>query len=653
MTGWQWRRFRGAFVVRLAVLAGLLLHLLATPSPAMAASKPTINLRVAIGFQSYYNPRVWVPVRVVVSVTGTRSISGVLVFPIHGNGTYPYEGSLRWPVAVHAGTPKVVTVGIPGRLLKEGGQLEFLSGHAVQASTRLIGVPIDTDMAGVVSDNPETVQFLAGVSSASGTSELAAPFISPLMLPSAEPLLQSLTYLYIDGAAASELTSAQIAAITEWTRAGGILVLGGMEPNAGQTSAFARLSPVAPAVVLDEPGIQMGIYAGTPPPHGAVAQLVGAASARAQVLIGSRQQALVAYVPYGRGEIGYVGLSAASPDLISWSGNAIFWETFLHSLQHLSLPTTPDLFGVSGASTLMSAAELFPQLHTPPLWIWELVFAIYLLICGPLLYLLLRRRRKSEWAWLLLPGFSVVLAGAIYELGVVQRPNGILTQSVGLVDIIDQNDAQVVGVEALMSPQARTYSVTLPASAWAVPMADRLTGEAHDGEVTFTPRASLLQFSKVQAWGGRFVYALRTVQHLGELNGALFVSGKTVGGFLRNGTNLDFASLAIIVDGQAFALGALPSGQTTRVQLTLRAHVPRTDFAGELSFALPSAASGVGRALFDYARTMASLSTPQSTAILIGWTHDQPHLFQTDGAVLPAPPQWIVRAVVPITSVVE
>ncbi|MCY0875424.1 MAG: hypothetical protein OWT28_04025 [Firmicutes bacterium] len=637
----------------MALLAACTALIVTCTIPAVAATRPAMNLRVAIGFQNYYNPRVWAPVRVTVTDLRQRAIHGQLIFSIRSGGVYPYEGSLHWPVTVRPGAPSVLTVGIPGRLLQAGGQLTFVSGHTVLASSRLLGVPIETDMTGVVSQSPQSVQFLAGVSSASGTSEMASPFIPPTALPTNATLLQSLTYLYIDGAAAQALTEGQVGAIRQWTRAGGILVLGGMEPNAGQTAAFSRLSPVQPAVVLDQAGVQMGTYAGTPPPRGVVAQLVGAAKDQARVLVGSRQQALVAYQPYGRGEIGYVGLSVTSPNLISWPGNAIFWENFLHSLKRMTLSTTPDLFGASGAATLMGAAELFPQLHTPPLWIWELVFTIYLLLCGPLLYLFLRRRRKSEWAWLVLPGVSIVLAGAIYELGVVQRPNGILTQSVGLVDIIDGQNAQAVGMEAMMSPQARTYSVVMPAQTLAIPMADRLTGDAHDDEVNFTGGASSLQFNRVQAWGGRFVFAIRTTHKVGQLHGDLFISGKTVGGFITNGTSLNFASLAIVVSGQAFGLGPLREGQTAKVELLLRKQSAHTPFASQLGVALPSAASGVGRALFDYAKALASGPAPVGTAIVIGWTHQAPRLFGTDGAVLPAPPQWIVRDVLPMTTVTE
>lgn len=620
--------------------------------PAKAVNVSPVSLRVAIGFQSYYNPRVWAPIRVAVSNRGRHSLTGEIQYHVASTGGYPYEGTLKWNVTVPAGGTRTLTIGVPGRLLSAGGLLHFDSAGKSLAAARLLGVP-SADIAGVVSDYPEAVQLFAGVSESSGAAPLVAPIIAPATLPTSTQLLQSLTYLYLDGGAAGELSAAQATAIVQWVRAGGILILGGMEPNAGQVGIFSEISPVAAKVVQDTSGAQLGNYAGSPAPIGYIPQLFGTASKDATVWIGSAKQALLASRSLGRGEVAYVGLSAASPKLISWSGNALLWDTLLHSLQRFVLPAVPDLFGASGLWSLMSAAELFPQLHTPPLWIWELVFALYLMICGPLLYLLLRRRRKSEWAWLLLPVFSISLAGSIYELGVVQRPNGILTQSVGLVDIIDKHTAQTVGVEALMSPQERSYSVLLPSLSWAVPMAERVTGNADDAQAALTSSSSLMQFNKVQGWGGRFVYAERTASYVGALSGELFRAGLTLGGYLTNRTAFDFSDFALVVDGQVFGVGALPRGDVAKVQITLRSRGNHQPFVNQLGVALTSASHGVGRALFDYARRYAGAASPPGTVILIGWTHEEPKLFFTDGAVLPARPQWIVRQVMPVSTVLE
>lgn len=641
--------------VLIAVAFGLILTLCpVTGAYAVTASVSPITLHASVGYQSYYNPRVWVPVHVTLDNAGSRTVSGDLRYGIGSVGAYPYEGALDWPVVIRPHATATLDIGIPGRLLSDNGSLQYFIGGKLAAQVHMLGVVVgNSDMAGVISDHPEAVQFLAGVSSSNGLSDLVVPFIAPSAMPDSSQLLQSLNYLYIDGAAAEELTSTQTAAVFEWVRAGGILVLGGVEPSAGQIGGFARVSPVMASIVIDEPATLLGEYAGSAPPRGLVAQLFGEASPGADVLIGTPGHALLATRPMGRGEVAYVGLSASDPALVSWSGNAMFWDLLLHSLQRQVLPAVPNLFGSNGLSSLMGAAELFPQLHTPPLWIWELVFALYLLVCGPLLYALLRRRHKSEWAWLLLPAFSIVLAGAIYELGVVQRPNGILTQSVGLADIVDGDEAQLVGVQALMSPQARTYAVTLAPMSWVIPLAERLTGFVKDGTVTYAAGGDSLQFEHVQAWGGRFVYAERTAHHMGDLAGQLFESGASVGGFVVNHTQMDFTDLAIVVRGQVYGLGSLGRGKSVTVDVTIKPSGQRAPFVNQLAGALPSSTHGVGRALFDYARAFAGVDAPANTAILVGWTHDEPHLFYPDGADLPAEPQWIVRQVMPMQTVHE
>ncbi len=624
-----------------------------------ASAQGTITLRAHVGFQDYFDPRVWVPVRVNISSSLHHSFSGALEYRVAKGSASdgPYEGVLEWPVRLRARQSTIVTVGVPGQLLRRGGSLTLVSGNQTVAGARLIGVSEEgPDIAGVVSDNPAMVQFLAGVSSSNGTSELVTAYISPDSVPLSAELLQSLTYMYIDGKAAQELTAAQAKTIFTWVRMGGILILGGVQPNAGQLNEFSRVSPVSGSIVLDKPGDALSTFAGASVPRGVLPQEFGPAASDATVLVGSRSAALVAVRFIGRGEVAYAGLNPDTPALLTWSGNAMFWDAALHALNSSVLSAKSDLFGGSGSWTLMNAAEQFPQLHSPPLWIWELVFGLYITLCGPILYIVLRRRRKNEWAWGVLPLVSVALAGAIYELGVLQRPNGILTQSVGLIDVVDDSLAQAVGVEALMSPQTRSYNVRMPSNTWALPMADRaseLGDVRRTDHMQFSPYENLLQFRDVGAWGGRFVFGTRTLEHFGMVKGVLFSSGNSLGGYVVNDTGVNFSDAALIVKGQVLALGALKKGSSARVEWMRRASGRSSLFASQLGAALPSASHGVGRALFDYVTNFAVAPAPVGTVVLIAWSHSEPSLFKTDGPVFPAAPQWIIREVLPVTPVTE
>ncbi len=620
--------------------------------PAIAASKP-ITMHADVGFQTFYDPHVWAPVRITLFNPGGRTVFGHLIFPIHNQSGFSYEGTFSWPIWVPKGT-STVTLGLPGELLETGQSVRFLQSNKLVSTVRVSGVPVaSSDIAGVISDQPEAVQFLAGVSSANSTAQVVTAYIPPSTVPTSGELLQGLSYLYIDGKSASELTSKQVQAIKQWVYTGGILLLGGLEPNAGQVGTLATLSPVAGMIVVDGQATALAKFASQGPPHGMIPMLYGTAHAGATVLVGSRNHALVAVSSVGRGQVAYLGIQANTSTLVTWTGNAVFWDTLLQQLHHNSLPVTFDLFGTNGLWTMMNAAELFPQLHMPPLWIWEVVFGLYILITGPLLYLILRKYRKNEWAWAILPVVSLGVAIAIYIQGVEERPNGILTQSVGLIDVVDGHLAQAVGVQALMSPQTRSYSIITRPDTWMVPLTDRVTGAVKsDALVTMKTKAPTTEFSNVRAWGGRFIYATRTVSTFGDLQGELFANKSSLGGFLVNHSSVDFSDMVLIDGRQVFPLGHLKRGASVNVDVLFKTHA-RGPFLTQLGAGLSSANHGIGRALFPYLSAFTNVSVPSGMVLLVGWSNTEPDIFAKENSAIPAEPQWIVRQLMSVTKVVE
>ena len=633
-----------------AVCAGFLWRV-----PAAASAAAAVSVHAGVGFQRYFDPRVWTPVRVSASDPYRRPVTATISFRVGGAGRYPYDGRLFWTMRLVPGKTARLTIGVPGYAIASGGRIELAAPGFPPQSVKLVGASVaGTEMAGIVSNHAQSVQFLAGVTAAGGVAQLVAPYIEPDQLPSSPQLLQGLTYLYIDGSAAAELSAGQVRAVLDWVHSGGILILGGIEPNAGQTPGFLSVSPVQPQIVLDQRANAFARFASAAPPKNAIPLLYGRARPGVRVLAGTRGMALLATRPLGRGKLVYLGTDATSPELVSWSGNAVFWNTLLRDLRTSIVPASLDLFGPDGNWTLMSAAEQFPQLHLPPLYLWEGVFAVYILLAGPVTFWVLRRRRRHEWAWVCLPALSVVLSACVYEVGTLQRPAGILTQSVGLIDIADAHHAQIVGMEAMMSPQTRTYAVRMPSGTWAAPLAERLSGAPEDAVVRFGAGGAVLRFSSVRAWGGRFAYAVRSVRHFGQMEGQLFESAGSVGGYVTNDTGLNMADAAIVVRGHVVPLGRLARGQSARVEWTgTGRRAARSSLAAQLAGALPSSARGMGRMMFAYAERFAAVSVPVGDVLFIGWSHAEPNLFRVNGPAFPATPQWVVRQVLPLTEVVQ
>ena len=641
-----------------SIVTALLPFVLLLPSlQAMAAQDKQAAIKVNVGYQNYYDPRTWVPVHVVVSTVSRQPLQGVIVYTVSSRDR-PFEGTYEWKIpagVISAGgvQSSSLTIGLPGLFLKGGGELLWENNGRVVSQTHLPGIPISgSEIAGIISERPQSVQFLAGVSSDNGSTELVTALISPTSLPSSMTLLESLSYLYIDGAAASQLSTAQVKGINDWVRAGGILILGGIEPNAGQVGGFLKENPVIPSIVLDQPPTLLATYAGSAPLRTSESLLYGTLAKGAQLLVGTASNVLVAEKQMGRGKVVYTGFDASAPDFLSWSGYAQFWDTLLHELRSQVLKSTPNLFGNNGVWGLYQAAEQFPQIYSPPLWIWETVFGFYVFVVGPVLYFLLRRRRKNELAWMYLPAISFVIAAGIYLFGVIERPKGILTQSVGIVDLYDKQLAQITGVEALMSPQARSYSIQALPDAWAVPMSEQQSNPNQMQTTNFfSGQSGTISFNRVGAWGGKFILTTQLTQGFGDVHGVLYQQGNSLAGYVTNHSRMDFNDSAMVTNHQVIDLGPLKKGQSINISAIIDNLSLHGNVMAGLGAVLSSAGYGVGKSLFDNSAWFLKKNIPAGDVMFVAWSHNEPALLKSEGVTLPATPQWIVRELIPVTQI--
>ena len=354
----------------------------------------------------------------------------------------------------------------------------------------------------------------------------------------------------------------------------------------------------------------------------------------------------------GRGKVVYTGFDASAPDFLSWSGYAQFWDTLLHELRSQVLKSTPNLFGNNGVWGLYQAAEQFPQIYSPPLWIWETVFGFYVFVVGPVLYFLLRRRRKNELAWVYLPAISFVIAAGIYLFGVIERPKGILTQSVGMVDLYDKQLAQITGVEALMSPQARSYSIQALPDAWAVPMSEQQSNPNQMQTTNFfSGQSGTISFNRVGAWGGKFILTTQLTQGFGDVHGVLYQQGNSLAGYVTNHSRMDFNDSAMVTNHQVIDLGPLKKGQSINISAIIDNLSLHGNVMAGLGAVLSSAGYGVGKSLFDNSAWFLKKNIPAGDVMFVAWSHNEPALLKSEGVTLPATPQWIVRELIPVTQI--
>ncbi|HLF82742.1 MAG TPA: hypothetical protein VI837_01045 [Blastocatellia bacterium] len=273
----------------------------------------------------------------------------------------------------------------------------------------------------------------------------------------------------IGDAPLNQLAEEQARALRLWVASGGLLVVTGAADIAGlRAIGLESVSPVEAQATttvasLSELTDVYGSFDSTDRLTVMTAQLKPGAYA----LVGADDKPIVAEKSYGSGLVRFVAINPKLNPYRAWSAAKDLWTDLLlpsaeTKPKHINWITSgrrgnssSNRWGVQGF--LFHLAEI-----KPPSPKYVLLFLLaYVLTLGPLNYLLLRWRRKTDLAWLTIP--AVVITFAVVSVVVAQIGRGAdsIVADSSLVELHQRDGISRVASGLLMMPATkRTQEVT-------------------------------------------------------------------------------------------------------------------------------------------------------------------------------------------------
>ncbi len=350
--------------------------------------------------------------------------------------TLPSQGKKQFTIHVLESAADVVRGLCSLNFLDEQGNL--LQTHALKNvfGNKAAGISV-----GILSDDYAGLTYL----DAGGMDFYLQDFSSPLELIklTADNLQSSLSGLYflvIDQFDVSTLGEENIRALEDWVLNGGWLLIG--------TGAYARetLSGFGEDLLgvrldgLSEPGEsnrlsgemdRYGSYwdyadAGVDFSRMAVAEL-DYSQAHCDFYESNRHPAAVFCV--GSGSVAVFFLSFGEEELQNLHESAIeaIYEETMYQSEHFQSANGQTNIEYVG----MRSLAFLDSLHANVDFKWlEILIGVYVAAAGPVLYLILRKRKKSEWYWAAVPVLSLLFVGGVYFFGQGARVNEMRVYSV-------------------------------------------------------------------------------------------------------------------------------------------------------------------------------------------------------------------------------
>lgn len=444
-------------------------------------------------------------------------------------------------------------------LVDEGGNVVFQKYVPVDALSP------ETVAVGVLSEQPAQVQYLAGMNLSEKTSVF---FLDRDTFPESQSVMENFAVLIIDDFDTATLGDAQKKALKNWVDNGGLLVLGtGVQAQ----KVLSGLDFVD--VSLNGTQSVSGVSApdGTGLSMSAPLTVAGISAEKASVKWEANGTPLASLMPYGGG---YVLLNHFALGLAPFA-NMPEQTAVLESLCGNLFPDGMESSMVEIANQLRYAADRFPTVAGKSVFVIFLVVGIYIVLAGPVMYLVLKKKDRRELGWITIPVLSVVFLGVVFVLaGRSTYQNGLISTK-AIVEM--EQDSSIGEAQIAMAVKVPGSGDVNLQSELPIPVQPQVDNGWYDGngkaeEIDYkvtTGDGTNITFYNNMAWETNNVSASTTLELGGSVSSSMAFDGEKVVGTVTNGTSVNFMDAYLKLDYVYIPLGELPAGETMEVSYDL------------------------------------------------------------------------------------
>jgi len=547
----------------------LIFALLPVGNLAAEQANPAVKLKAKVGFEGEYKENGMVPVQVTITNTGP-DLEGDLVIDA-GDSSQRSEGvAFFQPVSVASQSTKQITITVPAQMMRSYTYVSLMQEEQVLVQTRVYGRGYsgNTLMVGVMADDLDTANFLGVMPRDIWTKNVKVVQLKQELVPSSGVHLQMVDMIILNNYALDTLNTQQIQAIRDWTSLGGMLVIAGGPQYKKTVGTLQDMSPVEVTGVTQLTSIS-AMNAEDKVLELTAPFTVSTGSLReGNVLAAEGEVPLFVSRTFGQGKVLYVAYDLAQEPIASWAGNSRFWAEVLPKAFGTSLVTEKYDSLQDGMWSLSRAAEQIPSLKLPDVKGFALFFGLYALIAGPMLFFILRYKRKQNLMWVLVPLLSIITGVGLFSFGAIQRGTGVILHQAGLVELNNDGKAKVSAVTSMFVPLNGEYRMTIHGAGLAQPYSNgrRFEQDANVWAWLNDDRAEM-RFRNVEFWSMRNAVSQQYVADAGSFTSNLTLNNGKLQGTVTNETSFTLRDVRVIAGSQIQNFDEMAPGGTIQVDL--------------------------------------------------------------------------------------
>lgn len=368
----------------------------------------------------------------------------------------------------------------------------------------------------------------------------------------------------------NQLSTDQLVAMRRWIAAGGRLVIVGGSAGIGTLSAFPDdLLPYRPSATLDIAPNSLVSLIGPVAGDAVDIPAMAGALVHGRALASSGDRVVAADLAYGNGRVTILGFDPTAGWLAKSGGLDAIWRGVL-----------PDRVGDGSAlvddSQLVQAVYQLPALALPPTTGLLVIIGAYILIIGPINYLILKRLDRRELAWITMPILVIGFAAASFGYGSVLRGTDVEVNEVSIVrGAPDTTEATAQVYFGIFSPTRSTYQVQVPQGALlASPINGDPFGQGSVTTLDILQGTGAEQPSEVRnlsvGTGSLRVVRAQLPVTAPRMRATLTLSNGVLAGMFENASDQDLEGVAVVLGTSVTVLGDVAAHTTKSVKLVVQ-----------------------------------------------------------------------------------
>jgi hypothetical protein len=570
----------------ICILSFILLSVLLFPAKGYAKTE-TIVMDATVGFDNNYRLINWTPVivdlenkgddidgRVEVLVSNSQISSTLYTVP----AVLPRNSKKRIHLYINPGT------------MQRNLEIKLAEGKKVLKTVKTSGLnplPAERYFLGVLTeDHPSLTYWWDQSSNNQVFNNLVTVRLDKESFPVRKEIMDNFGVVVINNFDGSQLSAEQRKALYEWIESGRIVILG-TGANGRKTMKLFHddLLPLeVRELVTAKETDALEELASKEMPDSTPLSLADMESQKGEVILEDQGIAVIQAYSVGDGTILVAAFDLGLKPIVDWAGNKLLWENVL--LNHVSSSKWTDFMNMGYNRKFDRRMQYngvlsnIPAMDIPAVGTLLVILLVYLVVVGPVNYIILKKVDKRDWAWITIPALVLVFSAGIFAFGYRNKGGEAIVNAISIVKLQDKGSAaNVDSYVGIFIPKKGDYTFTLDRDVlpslnqndyWdgPYPTEGNTDTQVIDAKITQGGKASL-EVMDASIWTMRTFELSDTIKEFGRLECDLYAQEGHIKGTITNRTHRSIGDILLFTDNGYQKIGDLAVGQSAEVNLKL------------------------------------------------------------------------------------